>query len=678
MANVITKNDYGLIKSSDAEQAIKIDSDFENAANVDRRNRERSYNNWRAYFAVDGGQYPVHLINQFNKEKRHPEQYNIIGPKIDTLAGALSSEKFDIGYKPHGRPKNALTQALEVSFLADKDLCHYEYHISNVIRNGLIYNGDIKIMMSNKYNPLTNICFEEVPPGFLIRDPYWYSDDCFECEKAWEIFHMDAREIAETYDVSAPLLEDALKRLKRFGGDYREFDADFNEQIRMGMKGHLYRVIEYHWVEKVKVKRLMGQIMNTRRFIPFPVTKDQNVLEQYMLQNKVDPFSLMPYTYTDKIHHLATICPDLIPGGVLVDKVADTQPRGLPYIHFAANRAFGQDKGIVDDIIDLQRRLNKDEMKLSDLIQSAAGGGKVISRDLFPKPHEQQKVEQNITNPRAIFWADGDEMASGKAIHYLNQNQFNPQIVDQIARLWDVIDRISKVPAAMDAMSESANESGVLFDRKLQVARMGIVTLIERLKEFRRNISEAYYNQWQLAYNDIERQMETNDGKQSITLNKKVFKSGKIFIENRPAMIPRSTVIINESPANPTKLMAKRALYSELYDRAVQTNPEQASLFFKGMVKTLDLDDEEMEELKFSTMLQRVRDVKRLKTEIATLDATEKQAVLASIQAQISIEQFLSGAPQEPMPAEEIPFEEVPQPVRQELPAPETEEQIIP
>jgi hypothetical protein len=673
MANII--HNYEQIKSSDSEFATLINSEFDNAVDADRKDRKRSYENWRAYFAVDGGQYTTGQIADLNSEERHPEQYNIIGPKVDTLAGALGSEKYDIEYKPHGRPKTALTKAMEISFLADKDLCHYEKQMMNVLRNGLIFNGELKIKMSSKYDPRYNICFEEVPPGFLVRDPYWESDDCTECMKAWEIFHMDARTIADTFEVRGPLLENAIKQQKLFGCDYQEFTDDFNELVTMGMKGHLYRVIEYHWVIKHKVKRLIGRIMGTKRWIPFPISKDSALLEEYMVKNNVDPFTMMPSDYEDKIHHVATVCPDLLPYKLLNNQVSDVQPGGLPYIHFSANRVFGRDKGIVDDILDLQHRINTDEMKLSDLIQTAGGGGKVISRDLFPKK-EQARVEQNITNPRAIFWADGDELASGHAIHYLNQNQFNPQIVDQISRMWDVVDRISKVPAAMDAMSESANESGVLFDRKLQVARMGIITLIERVKEFRRNIAEAYYRQWQLSYNDLERDMETADGKLRVTLNKRIFKDGKIYIENRPAMVPRSSVIIHESPANPTKLMQKRALFSDLYDRAVQTNPEQASFFFKEMVKTLDLDDEAMQELQMSNMLQRVRDIKRLKTEIATLDATEKQSVLMSMQSQMAIEQFLQGA-QQPMEPEQVPLEEVPQPVRREIPAAETQPENV-
>ena len=79
--------------SHDQEQVLRIQHEFDHAMLVDTVNRNRSYRNWRAYFSVDGGQYDDKSLLQLDNEERNAAQFNIIEPKIDTLAGSLSSEK---------------------------------------------------------------------------------------------------------------------------------------------------------------------------------------------------------------------------------------------------------------------------------------------------------------------------------------------------------------------------------------------------------------------------------------------------------------------------------------------------------------------------------------------------------------------------------------------------------
>jgi hypothetical protein len=671
----------------EAEICQRIYSEFNDALQSQQRNINRSFRNWQIYSGVDEGQAEADLLLELRNEDRHYEQFNIATPKVETLTGALASEKFDLDLKPIEGKKNSLTEACKASWYADKGLCHYDKSVTDCIKAGLVIAGDIKMKMSNRYDSKKNICFDLVPNGFLLRDPYWLTDDDRDCEKAWEVFHLSAPQIARKYpSARSALLEEALKLYQRFGGKYDEYDPDFYEQMQMGFKGHLYRVIEYHYIEHVHTERLIGQILDSKRWIPFPVTKDHDILEAYMIKNNIDPMSIPPpHAYDDKIHKLMTIAPEIVQNKLLDGKarVSSVQPQRLPYYHFTVDRTFGVDKGIIDDIYDLQRALNRREMKLSDIIDSADGGGGVYSEDVWDTPEKKAELKRNKSNPRYSVFADGDEIARGKLVEHLTSNQYNPAIIDQIARFWDVIDRISRVPAAMAAMSESANESGVLYDRKLEVARMGILTLVERVKELRKNLFEGYYTQWQVAdsYNQMEREFTSLDGKVSTVLNERVLDhvDGRVYVQNRPSMIPRSAVIITESRSNPTRLLQRRALYSELFDRAVQTNPEAASTLFEELMKTMDLDEEGQAKMRRFSMLQTIRDYKRLEAEIATLDSTTQQAILTKMQAEFAIDQMAGGqAPAEEVPVSRVPEEEIPKPVQREtLPSPEEAQNVL-
>jgi len=675
MPNIV-KNYETTASMGEAEIAQKIFNEFNNALETQKRNLDRSYRNWRIYHAVDEGQAEESLLQDLHAEGRHYEQFNIASPKVDVLAGALSSEKFDLDLKPIEGKKNSLTEACNISYSMDRDLCHYDKALGDCIKGGLVVGSDIKQKMSSRHDPKTNICFEIVQPGFLIRDPYWITDDDRDCEKAWEVFHLPAWKIAQYPNAKGALIEQALKLYQKHGGEYDEYDTDFYSQMNLGFKGHLYRVIEYHYIEHYQTTRLIGEILGSKRYIPFPITRDEAVLEAYMIKNNIDPMTLEVTPYDDRIHKLMTISPELLSGKLLDGKarISATQPKRLPYYHFTVDRTFGVDKGIIDDIYDLQRALNRREMKLSDLIDSADGGGGVYSEDVWNTPEKKAELKRNATNPRYRTFADGDEIAKGKLVERLNQQVSNPAIIDQITRFWDVVDRISKVPAAMEAMTQSSSESGILFDRKLQVARMGILTLVDRVKELRKNIFEGYYEQWQVvdAYNMMEREFTSLDGKVSTVLNQRVMNpdDGRIYVQNRPSMIPRSAVIITESPSSPTKLMQRRALYSELFDRAVQTAPEASFIFFKELMKTMDLDEDAQDELRKFSMLESIRSYKRIDTEIATLDATMQQAILAKMQTMFSIEQITGGGQQEPLPVSQIPEDEIPKAVRREpLPA---------
>ncbi len=664
----------------------RIYSEFNDALHAQQRNIDRSYRNWQIYHAVYEGQAEKDLLQELRKEDRHYEQFNIATPKVETLTGALSSEKFDLDLKPIEGQKNSLTEACKASWYTDKGLCHYDKSVNDCIKGGLVIGADLKMKMSSRYDPKKNICFELVPHGFLLRDPYWLTDDDRDCEKAWEVFHLSAPQIARKYpNAKSALLEEALKLYQRFGGRYEEYDPDFYEQLQMGFKGHLYRVIEYHYIEHVHTERLIGQIMDSKRWIPFPVTKDHDILEAYMIKNNIDPMTIPPpHPYDDKVHKLMTIAPDIVQHKLLDGKarVSTVQPQRLPYYHFTVDRTFGIDKGIIDDIYDLQRALNRREMKLSDIIDNADGGGGVYSEDVWDTPEKKSELQQNKSNPRYTHFADGDEIARGKLVEHLTSNQYNPAIIDQIARFWDVVDRISRVPAAMAAMSESTNESGVLYDRKLEVARMGIMTLVDRVKELRQNMFEGYYTQWQVAdaYNLREREFTSLDGKASAVLNERILdhKDGRIYVHNRPSMIPRCAVIITESRSNPTRLLQRRALYSELFDRAVQTNPEAASTLFEELMKTMDLDEEGQAKMRRFSMLQAVRDYKRLETEIATLDATKQQALLTEMQATFAMEQMGQQQQTEELPVSRMPEDEIPKPVKREaLPGPEEAQNLL-
>lgn len=659
-----SKIPYKHLKSSDYPRVITIDAEFTRALDYDCKNRERSYRNNRMYHAVDAGQWNPKDIVKLGDVNRQAAQFNITAPKVDTLAGELLSETYDYDFKPVEGPRDSLTKSIQDTWYSDKELCRYDEQMEKIVIDGLIYAGDMKMMISHKYNSLGNIYFKRTEPGYLVRDPYWRSDDDSECEKCWEIFYMDAIELQRKFGISNPIVDSAVNQLKLFGGDYQNPDNDFNQRIQMQTIGHLYRVIEYHWMEILKTTRIVGQKLNSDRYIPFPITEDKAKLKDFMLRNKVDPNTMMPVEYEDPIHKFNISCPQVELSKLLREGMGKIQIKRLPYFQFTVGRFQGQNKGIVDDIVDIQETINKRESKLTDLVSTATGGGKLANRDMFKTPDERKEFENRANDPAYVGWVDGDDLTNNRAIHYLNTNTYPSTLINQLERMWDVIDRVSRVPASMSSRSESANESGRLHAQKMAVARLANVTLFNRLKKLRHDMGEAYFEQWPWAYKGLSREFSTRDGKHKTVLNERVFRpeEGKWYIRNRPDQIPRCSVIITEKPSSPSTAMEKQAKFGEFYNMAVQAKqPEYANFFFGEILKTEVFDDEAEAQLGILRVLNNVRNLKRIGTEIKNMDAAGKQADFAGAQAMMNLEQLTASIQQpgqEALPVSEVPEEE--------------------
>jgi len=652
-----------IVTTSQEEVLITL-SDCEFAIRADEKNRERCYWNWKNYFAVDGTQWKDLTRNKLIGQNRHAAQFNIIGPKVDAMAGSLMQEETDLDWKPMDGIRNSLTESLKTGYYVDSEIANYPKNFEAVIRDALIYLGVLKVQMSDRHDPLFNIVMRRMEPGFVVFDPYWISDEDDECENAYEIFHLSAEEIMRRYDISNPLLEQEVLEHRKTGFRYYEQTRNPNELVLLMRKGHLHRVIEHHYMENLETTRLIGQRLDSTRYITFPITTDKAAKEHYMLTNHIDPFTILETPYTDRIHKLKTIAPDIVHDKCLEKGTSKTQIRRLPYIQLTANRAFGQNKGIVDDLVDIQQTINKRESKLTDLISVATGGGKLVNKDLFLDPKAMKRFLERANDPSYTEFVNGDEMVKGKTIEYINSAQYPAEIINQLMRMWDIVDRVSKVPAALEAISDNPNESGVLFERKLQVARVNTITLVNRIRDFMKKCAEAYYHQFQLAYNGPERTMSTSDGSRETVLNKRVYNpsNGKVYIQNRPDMMPRCHVIATESRSAPNRKIRDRAIFSELYNLSTQTNPEYASFFFELLLETMDLDEEHKQRLKEISALQKIRDKTKIQTEIANLISQSKQADFAGAQAQVGLQQLMAQLGQQPeVPTQQVPEDEVPQ-----------------
>lgn len=644
---------------SDFELVQKVEFEWRAAFNAYKSQFERCERNWKAYSGKDGGAWDDKDLDRLNKEDRIATVFNITRPKVDAFTGSQLADLWDFDWVPIEGPRNALTEKVKDSYYIDKEMMNYDYHISETLLDGNVFAGEIKMEMTSPHEGLPRIKFCHKQQPFVLRDPYWISRDDSDCESLWDVYHLSPVQLYNIFHPKGQIVRDALRRYKLMGGDWRDEEQIFDQAARE-LKGHMLRVIEHHWLEIQHTTRAVGRQLGNYRLIPFPLTEDKAKLRAFKEANNIDPLSIFEMPIRRRVHKVTTVCPSLLRDALLENGYSNVQCGRLPYFQYSPARIGGRNLGIVDYIYDVQQTIDKREAKLTDLIETSQGGGKMVNADAFRDPEDVRRFQKDGNDPSAIFMMNGEEMRTSRLIEYVNSNQYPAQIVNQLERMYSLADRVSSVPLAMESMTQSASEPAALYDRKLQVLRIATMLITKRVQKFMSDMAEAYLLQWQRAYTGVRREYTSRDGKRQVILNNRVVKDGKIMVENVPMLAPRCSVFVTESEQSLNRMTSNRILYEALINKVAQSHPELATLMIHAYLRTMPMDDKMKSKMEWVERLQTVRDLSKIKSDIAQLDAATAQSVYQMLEASGGIE-ALQQQMQNPQQAPEAQVEALPE-----------------
>jgi hypothetical protein len=653
-APALLKNKYGM--SSDAQLVLKVEMEAIDAYQYRKPEFERLERNTRGYSGLDGGSYNEEELQDLDEQDREAAILNICRPKVETFAGTMMSAMYDVDYKPVTGARRSDTEAMRTSWIADKELYDYYWHMGECLRDMGIQCSEMKLEIDTTFDGLPRAKFVHKNPAFIIRDPYWISKRDSECESLHEVYHLSAKQLTDIFEAKGPEVEQAYREWVKQGGNYRETDTDFYGQVKREFKGHLFRVIEHHWLDTIRTTQLIGRTKDeARRLYNFPITKDKKVLEQFINLYNIDTGSLNEIPIKEKIHMVTIVCPSLLKNALLSNGKAKVQvgPR-LPYYHLAMARVNGKDLGIVDSLLYANRQIDQQTSKLTDMI-SNRGGAKIANADAFQNPNDKTEFQEGFNDPKRLFFADGDAFKKGQIIQTTDTSGYPEQAaISQLVRIFEMVDRLSHIPAALDSTTESASEPGVVYDRKIQVAQIALYLSTSAVKQFVNDLGEGYMYVYKATYNGPRRDMTTRDGKRSATINKKVPIDGEVYVQNVPALTPRCSVIVTESALSPTKNAADRAQLLGIFKDVAATHPEYSTVIINKILNTYELDDETKAKLEQIKALQEQRDMAKMRSEIATMDAQASQAIAVILQTNMQMQQMMAQA-QGPQSIQEAP-----------------------
>ena len=672
--------DLRLLGSSDTEKVAQIDRECDLAVSAMQEDFDRGYECWDAYFAINGGQWEKKALAKLKEQDRHPWTFDVIGPKTDTLAGSLIAELPDVAFLPVEGEKTSGSDSITESYYSDKELANSEDALVKVFRDGLIHVGWAQLVETKKYGkPVVGL--ERVLPGRLIPSPYWITDNDRDQKECFKIGYYLPESIAAKWDKKHDSVMRAVYDMKKNGKGIIPRNAEEMRRNFQGEVGDEYKVIEYHWLEVVKTKRLVGMRVDetTMRpaWIPFPIATDRQKLEMFAVANKIDWETVFEDDYEDIVHHVTTVCPDLDASLVLEDGKSKIQPKGLPFYHFTVSRYGGKNKGIVASLLDPQRVINERESLVNEIISKANGGADLVDAGIFADPKAQESFRKNKNKPGHTEFVDLTGL-KGSPIIPVHSNQYPSQVLDQISRMYQqVLPLVSRVSDSMSAVT-SANKSGVLFEREYQVNRIGNLLLDNGVKQLLNNFGEGYFYQWQISYSGERREVRGRDGKKTILNDPVLMPNGDVGIRNSVEYTPRCRVIISESKKSPTYQMRYRSMWSEVLQNVnPEINPEQWMFAFTRFTETLDIDDIAKGELKLLNQMSLTKVQMQFMANITGLHAQTKTNELTAVQAEKMLQQIMGAvqagieAPPQGAPMDQVtaPGEQSVVPEEQAMPA---------
>jgi hypothetical protein len=632
---------------SNAEKVFLVENEFQEALRAHTEDMNLMYETWDAYFSINNGQWERSKLLKLKAEDRDARSFDIIGPKVDTLAGSLIAELPDMDWLPIEGGRTSLTESLRESWYDDKELTNSEYELMLAIRDGLVHIGWVQLVECRKYGKPV-IGLKRIMPGFFIPSAYWIQESDRDMEVGFKTGYLTPDQLKFKFKAKSVEIDEAIRLIRTRGHQELPSNAYDMRRRYIGRIADHYQVIEKHWVDHVETSRLVGAKIDNNtgnvKFVPFPITTDRQQLEHFAAVNEVEWETVEEVPYTDDIHRVDTIVPDLDRSIVLEDGgKSKLQPKGLPFYHFTTSRFNGRNKGVVAAMLDPQRTINERESLVTELISKANGGSDLVDENIFKDDKDRERFIKNSNKPGYKHFGDFSQSKHGTPVIKVGSNQYPSQVLDQIDRMWQtVFPMVSRVSDSMSAITESG-KSGVLFDREIQINRIGNLLMDKGIKRLMDHIGEGYYFQYPITYAGIEREITSRDGGRKIKINERyVDDSGRPMIKNAVAHMPLCKTLVTESTSSATYQMRYRFIYNDLLKEInPETNLEHYNFVFNKFMATLDLPEKDKAELEALNRMMETKSKMRFVQDITGIHAGTKVASLEAANADMQLMQIM-------------------------------------
>lgn len=658
---------FRTLRSSTVERVGKEYSEFLRAVRAENLDRERLYENFKIYWGIDYGQWSPGIVQQLLDENRHPITINLLSQKINTLAGAIITNQYDVDFIPVNGDSTSLTTAFKDIYIADKHMMKWDASFVQCAKFGLIYQGVEQLYVDRRYDPEGNMAWRIMQPGFVVFTPDWKTDFSEDCDTAWVMAYKTIDQIASQYDVHPQELRTEMIMQERLGQYFGTTDITLGQEIERGTPtasgsiGGLKRVIEKHHMVRTKTRRLVD-VSRGYNGLPFPVMhpeKDREYLIAWGNANNVNWEYVRDVPYEDRILKIYTFIPEITYNREFENRPGEVQIQRLDLFPWSADRLNGKNRGIIDLCKDAQQTFNKHQSQKTHMINSAANGATIFNENLTNgDAGKLDDIKKNKNNPSYVNDADLDGVERTHIV--MKDKPYDPALFNNEKLMVDLLDIVTPVPAAMSSRTESAKESGILYQSKVAIAEIGMKILYEGLKQHQLDKASGYYLQVQNTYRNNYRKFLKPDKTGFIEINRPIMMGSIPVIINNISQLPRCQVVVKEEPQGLINRHMNRIMFSEMLNNLPPELTLIRSWLAIQVAKTMDTNDQDSQQLEVIAAMEMAKAISSFKSQVLNNEAMGAQAQMMIAQ----IEQQLGGAvgaggeaPMQATPQSEMPVE---------------------
>jgi hypothetical protein len=238
-------------------------------------------------------------------------------------------------------------------------------------------------------------------------------------------------------------------------------------------------------------------------------------------------------------------------------------------IYPIGNNFYGQFRGVVDDLHDVQLDFNKGQMNIIDMQTRTAKGAFILDEALTGGSEQKKReIESQWNDPAARIWVEEgstNELGAHGGMLEIRGVQPTPDMFNQTNKALDLADWLSAMPAAMDSRTESNTESGKLYQSKVQVGLIGQKYGMKIFERHKKEKALAYFLQAKITYSGYPRSFSKSGEKDNaLEINVPAIDPiGRRVIINDISKIPEMKVILIPSTSGINIRTELRGQYTE-------------------------------------------------------------------------------------------------------------------
>ncbi len=424
-------------------------------------------------------------------EGRHPTTINFTKQAIYTIAGSIVADQMQGQYMSGWQIPTAYGDGILELFNRDSNIGKWDGKITQWIREAFIYRGTMAWEISTDVDPRGILTLVKKPPDRVIYDPNWMTTDVNDNNRIFEFTYKSLRELIGEFGAVAPWL-----RSKAAGGEYTEDNSqssgiqvrafDLNPDLKIDLDGELLVVNEF-WLETQRVERIFNSYTGLYHD-EIPVDQRREWVEnERALGGRV---AIVPDTI--KVEKFITYCPTLSTFRKINGGDYPVQVGGYHFLPLTCDILNGKPNTPTDQLKDPQVMVDKRMSTETFILATQGTNGLAAHRKMFASDAEFDRWKDEGHKP-GYKGELSDEAAAGQykfveiprttaANDFLNSTKNILAMKDQV---------VPSVPA-VQGLSE-ANESGVLFQSKVQQANITMIVPKSFIREGYEKLYDSYF-----------------------------------------------------------------------------------------------------------------------------------------------------------------------------------------